>query len=133
MTAPEETGGVLPAGVPLDLPGYPEPVTTTIQKQGKAAGRECRVILLGTETGMYYCAHDGCDYTHAQWSSVFAHRSKHAKDANPGPLDQVAYAESLQSQLETALWENANLKAQLAAAMKRADRLFKKLREKAAA
>lgn len=122
-------------GVAYDLPGYPEPVKITTQLRGTAYGRECRAILQGAETGMHYCAHEGCPYSHAQWSSVFSHRAKHTKEEarGRGPLDMAAYTASLQSQLEKSQRENTHLRAQLAEAKHRVARLTKQVRAAKAA
>ena len=94
----------------LVKPGVTEPLAYSIQQQGTAAGRECRVILVGRETGTFYCAERECTYASAKWSSVFAHRSKHGKAT---AAQSVARVDSLRTQLAAALIENSDLKAKL--------------------
>ena len=94
----------------LRKPDVAEPLAYSVQQQGTAAGRECRVILVGLHTGKFYCAEHECTYVSQKWSSVFAHRSKHGKAT---AAQSVARVDSLRTQLATALIENSDLRSKL--------------------
>ena len=96
----------------LAKPGVAEPLTYTTQRTGSSAGRECRVIYQGHLSGLFYCAEDGCDYTNTSWSSVFAHRSKHSRDATA--VQTGAFSDAMRAQLSDALTEVATLRGRLA-------------------
>ena len=90
--------------------GVNEVLTYSVQQQGTATGRECRTILVGEATGRFYCAHEGCAYTAPKWSSVFAHRSSHAKAAT---MAAAELEEALNLKLARTLTENTRLRTRL--------------------
>ena len=105
--------------------GVNEVLTYSVQQQGTATGRECRTILVGEATGRFYCAHEGCAYTAPKWSSVFAHRSSHAKAATMAAAELEA---ALDLKLARTLTENTRLRKRLDTETTRRKELEKQLR-----